>query len=141
MMPLSITLRKQTGGSLILVVFILVVMASVAMVANQNQQRNSEQLISTLIGTRAEMAARSGAQIEISRFYQTPTEDSCHTSNTKTISFEGEGLAQCKAEIHCNSIGVLDNGINVYQLISKGSCSVGDWVLQRIVEVGIRDDK
>ncbi|PMH29300.1 MSHA biogenesis protein MshP [Vibrio lentus] len=140
MMPLSITLRKQTGGSLILVVFILVVMASVAMVANQNQQRNSEQLISTLVGTRAEMAARSGAQIEISRFYQTTTEGSCHTFTPQIISFSGEGLAQCVTDVSCKFIGVLDNGINVYQLTSKGSCSVGSLVLQRIIEVGLRDD-
>ena len=140
MMPLSITLRKQTGGSLILVVFILVVMASAAMVANQNQERNSDQLISSLIGTRAEMAARSGAQIEISRFYQTTTEGSCHASTPQTISFDGEGLAQCVTEVSCKYIGVLDNGINVYQLTSKGRCSVGSLVLQRIVEVGIRDD-
>ncbi|ANP77631.1 MULTISPECIES: hypothetical protein [unclassified Vibrio] len=140
MMPLSIMPRKQSGSGLILVIFILVVMASVAMVANQNQERNSDQLISSLIGTRAEMAARSGAQIDISRFYQTTTEGSCHASTTQSISFSGEGLAQCGAEVSCQSIGVLDNGINVYQLISKGSCSVGSLVLQRIVEVGIRDD-
>ena len=140
MMPLSIMPRKQTGSGLILVVFILVVMASVAMVANQNQERNSDQLISSLIGTRAEMAARSGAQIEVSRFYQTTTEGSCHTSASQTLRFAGEGLAQCIAEVSCGSIGVLDNGINVYQLTSKGRCSVGSWVLQRIVKVGLRDD-
>ena len=132
--------RKQTGSGLILVVFILVVMASVAMVANQNQERNSDQLISSLIGTRAEMAARSGAQIEVSRFYQTTTEGSCHASTPQIISFTGEGLAQCVAEVSCKSIGVLDNGIKVYQLRSKGSCTVGILVLQRIIEVGLRDD-
>ena len=141
MMRLSITRRKQQGSGLILVIFMLVVIIGlVAFSANRNQERDSEQLLASVIGARAEMVARSGAQIEISRFYQTTTEGSCHASAPQTISFAGEGLAQCIAEVSCDSIGVLDNGFNVYQLTSKGHCSVGSRTFQRVIQVGIRND-
>ncbi|WP_439146297.1 MSHA biogenesis protein MshP [Vibrio sp.] len=141
MMHLSTTHHKQQGSGLMLVIFMLVVVIGLAaLVANRNQERGSDQLLASVIGSRAEMAARSGAQIEVSRFYQTTTGGSCHASTPQFISFAGEGLAQCIAEISCASIGVLDNGINVYQLTSKGRCSVGSLVLQRIVKVGLRDD-
>lgn len=141
MMRLSTTRRKQQGSGLMLIIFMLVVVIGLAaLVANRNQERGSEQLLASVIGSRAEMAARSGAQIEISRFYQTTTEGSCHTSASQTVRFVGEGLAQCIAEVSCQPIGVLDNGFNVYQLTSTGRCSVGSLVLQRIVKVGLRDD-
>jgi len=141
MMHLSTTHHKQQGSGLMLVIFMLVVVIGLAaLVANRNQERGSDQLLASVIGSRAEMAARSGAQIEVSRFYQTTTEGSCHTSVSQTVHFVGEGLAQCQAEVSCKPIGILDSGIKVYQLTSKGSCSVGGLVLQRIVEVGLRDD-
>lgn len=140
MMHLSTTRHKQQGSGLILVVFIIVVVLGlVALTANRNQQRNSDQLLASVIGTRAEMAARSGAQIEISRYYQTTT-GSCRSGSEQTLEFEGEGLAQCRAKVTCLDVGILDSGKRVYQLTSTGSCTVGDWVHQRVIEVGLSDD-
>lgn len=68
MMLWSTTHRKQQGNALILVVFIIVVVGFVALVANRNQARSSQQLVSMVLGTRAEMAARSALNIELSRF-------------------------------------------------------------------------
>ncbi|TQQ68094.1 MSHA biogenesis protein MshP [Vibrio cholerae] len=137
MMLWSTTHRKQQGNALILVVFIIVVVGFVALVANRNQARSSQQLVSMLLGTRAEMAARSALNIELSRFYQTTT-GSCHTSTLQNIDFVGEGLGQCVASVTCQSLGVLDNGQEVYQLSAIGRCQVGDWSLQRVIEVGLR---
>ena len=138
MMRLSTTRRKQQGSGLMLIIFMLVVVIGLAaLVANRNQERGSEQLLASVIGSRAEMAARSGAQIEISRFYQTTTEGSCHTSASQTVRFVGEGLAQCIAVVRCKPIGILDSGIKVYQLTSKGHCSIGGLVFQRVIEVGL----
>ena len=141
MMRLSTTRRRQQGSGLILVVFIIVVVVSfVAVVANQNQQINSDQLVAAVIGTRAEMAARSAADIEISRFYQSTTDGSCHTDTVQTLSFIGEGLAQCDAKVSCQYVGQLDNAVQVYQLEAKGQCQVGDWMMQRVIKVGVRSD-
>ncbi|ATD28360.1 MSHA biogenesis protein MshP [Vibrio cholerae] len=135
----STTHRKQQGNALILVVFIIVVVGFVALVANRNQARSSQQLVSMVLGTRAEMAARSALNIELSRFYQTTT-GSCHTSTLQNIDFVGEGLRQCVASVTCQSLGALDNGQEVYQLSAIGRCQVGDWSLQRIIEVGVKSE-
>ncbi|HGS5705490.1 TPA: MSHA biogenesis protein MshP [Vibrio cholerae] len=139
MMLWSTTHRKQQGNALILVVFIIVVVGFVALVANRNQARSSQQLVSMVLGTRAEMAARSALNIELSRFYQTAT-GSCHTSTLQNIDFAGEGLGQCVASVTCQSLGALDNGQEVYQLSAIGRCQVGDWSLQRIIEVGVKSE-
>lgn len=139
MMLWSTTLRKQQGNALILVVFIIVVVGFVALVANRNQARSSQQLVSMVLGTRAEMAARSALNIELSRFYQTTT-GSCHTSTLQNIDFVGEGLGQCVASVTCQSLGALDNGQEVYQLSAIRRCQVGDWSLQRIIEVGVKSE-
>lgn len=141
MMPWSITPRKQQGSALILVVFIIVVVGFVALIANRNQERNSEQLVSMVLGTRAEMAARSALNIELSRFYQSnKSAGSCYLSSPQTIDFAGDGLAQCEATVTCRDLGVLDNGLKVYQLTATGYCQVGDWSLQRIIEVGVKSE-
>lgn len=140
MMPWSTTPRKQQGSALILVVFIIVVVGFVALIANRNQERSSQQLVSMVLGTRAEMAARSALNIELSRFYQTTTEGSCHTSTSQNIDFAREGLGQCVASVTCQSLGALDNGQEVYQLSAIGRCQVGEWSLQRIIEVGVKSE-
>ncbi|EMK6709274.1 TPA: MSHA biogenesis protein MshP [Vibrio cholerae] len=139
MMLWSTTHRKQQGNALILVVFIIVVVGFVALVANRNQARSSQQQVSMVLGTRAEMATRSALNIELSRFYQTTT-GSCHTSTLQNIDFVGDGLGQCVASVTCQSLGALDNGQEVYQLSAIGRCQVGDWSLQRIIEVGVKSE-
>ncbi|MCR9969138.1 MSHA biogenesis protein MshP [Vibrio cholerae] len=138
-MHLSTTRRSQRGSGLVLVIFIIVVVGFVALIANRNQARSSQQLVSMVLGTRAEMAARSALNIELSRFYQTTT-GSCHTSTLQNIDFLGEGLGQCVASVTCQSLGALDNGQEVYQLSAIGRCQVGDWSLQRIIEVGVKSE-
>ncbi|NOH64589.1 MSHA biogenesis protein MshP [Vibrio sp. RE88] len=141
MTHLSTTRRRQQGSGLLLVIFIIVVVVGfIAAIANRNQERSSDQLIAAVIGTRAEMAARSAAQIEISRFYQTDTDGSCQLGAQQTINFNGVGLSQCSASVTCTSLGTLDNNVEVFQLVSTGSCVVGDWQLQRVIEVGVRND-
>ncbi|WP_261904105.1 MSHA biogenesis protein MshP [Vibrio fortis] len=141
MMRLSTIRRKQQGSGLILVIFMLVVVIGlVGFVANRNQERDSAQLLASVIGARAEMAARSGAQIEISRFYQTDNTGSCHLGAPQTINYNGDGLDQCSVTVVCNGIGVMDTGAVVRQLVSTGQCTVGQWTLQRVIRVGLRDD-
>ena len=77
MMHLSTTHRRQTGIALLVIFIIVVVVGFIAAIANRNQERSSDQFIAAVIGTRAELAARSAAQIEIGRFYQTDTDGSC----------------------------------------------------------------
>lgn len=141
MMRSSTTRHKQAGSGLILLIFIIVVVVGfVASVSNSNQQRSSGQLITAVMGMRAEMAARSAINVELSRFYQTTTDGSCHTNSVQSLTFEGEGLAQCSAQVECNSVGDMDDGRTVHQLTSTGRCQAGDWTLQRVIEVGVKSE-
>ncbi len=153
MMRLSTTRRSQQGSGLVIVIFIIVVVGFVAAVANRNQQRNSQQLVSMVMGTRAEMAARSAAEIAISRYYQENAQSSCSAAESqaqlptpdystvaRNIEFQGEGLAQCSAQISCEYIGVLDNQQTVLQITSDGQCSSGGWLWQRTIQVGVRGE-
>ncbi|EKO3576929.1 MSHA biogenesis protein MshP [Vibrio metschnikovii] len=153
-MHLSTTRRNQQGSGLVIVIFIIVVVGFVAAAANRNQQRNSQQLVSMVMGTRAEMAARSAAEIAISRYYQDNAQSSCRAAEsqaqlpvpvylpvTRNIEFQGEGLAQCSAQISCEYIGVLDNQQTVLQITSDGQCSSGGWSWQRTIQVGVRGDE
>jgi MSHA biogenesis protein MshP len=141
MMRLFTTLHKQSGSGLLLVVFIIVVVVGfVASVANRNQERISDQFIASVIGTRAELAARSAAQIELSRFYQTPSSGSCQSLSDQTVTLQGNGFFQCSASVSCVNVGQLDDSRNIFQLTSTGTCNVGDWQLQRVIQVGVRDD-
>lgn len=154
MMRLSTTRRSQQGSGLVIVIFIIVVVGFVAAVANRNQQRNSQQLVSMVMGTRAEMAARSAAEIAISRYYQENAQSSCRAAESqaqlptpdyspvaRNIEFNGDGLAQCTAQISCEYIGVLDNQQTVLQITSDGQCSSGGWSWQRTIQVGVRGDE
>ncbi|MCS0352015.1 MSHA biogenesis protein MshP [Vibrio ordalii] len=153
MMRLSTTRRKQQGSGLVLVIFIIVVVGFVASVANRNQQRNSQQLVSMVLGTRAEMAARSAVNIAISRYYQNDANSSCrgveqnvqlvppdYTPVTRNFVFQGDGLDQCSVTLSCRFIGKVDDAGAVYQLTSTGRCQAGDWTLQRVIEVGVKSD-
>lgn len=153
MMRLSTTRHKQQGSGLVLVIFIIVVVGFVASVANRNQQRNSQQLVSMVLGTRAEMAARSAANIAISRYYQDDPQSSCREAESqaqlstpdyspiaRNIEFQGDGLTQCSAQVSCKYIGVLDNQQTVLQITSDGQCSSGGWRWQRKIQVGLRGE-
>ncbi|EMA2455819.1 MSHA biogenesis protein MshP [Vibrio cholerae] len=164
-MHLSTTRRSQRGSGLVLVIFIIVVVGFVALIANRNQARSSQQLVSMVLGTRAEMAARSAAEIEISRYYQYDAQSGCRVAQsqaqppnpnylpvTRNIEFQGDGLAQCKAQVSCEYIGVLDNQQTVLQITSEGRCCSGGWSndweclsgawpWQRTIQVGVRGDE
>ncbi|ELV8626267.1 MSHA biogenesis protein MshP [Vibrio cidicii] len=153
MTHLSTTRRSQRGSGLVLVIFIIVVVGFVAAVANRNQQRNSQQLVSMVLGTRAEMAARSAAEIAISRYYQNDASSSCrlaeqnaqlaspdYTPVTSNFVFQGDGLVQCAAKVNCEYIGVLDNQQTVLQITSEGQCRSGGWSWQRTIQVGVRGE-
>lgn len=140
MMSLSQTRRSRNNGSaLILTIFVIIVVGFLALMATKNQQKMSTHIVTSIMGTRTNMAAQSGSQIEISRFYMEKS-GSCFTTNNlpSIYTFKGEGLSQCTAEVKCTPIGILDSGFKVYQLVSTAQCQFGTTTLQRIIEVGIR---
>lgn len=140
MMSLSQTRRSRNNGSaLILTIFVIIIVGFLALMATKNQQKMSTHIVTSIMGTRTNMAAQSGIQLQISEFYMQGT-GSCYNSLNKPTSytFKGEGLSQCTATVECKRIGILDSRIKVYQLVSTARCQFGTTTLQRVIEVGIR---
>ncbi|MBB1312059.1 MULTISPECIES: hypothetical protein [Aliivibrio] len=141
MMFLSSTRPSRSQGSaLILTVFILVVVAFLALMMMKNQLKVSTHTVTAVMGTRTNMAAQSAIQMDISAFYMSNA-GSCFTAQKApvTYNFKGDGLSQCRATVTCSTNGTLDSGIVVHQLESTAQCKFGSTTLQRIIEVGIRD--
>ena len=139
--------RAQQGAALITILFAIIVLGFLGLVANRNQEKASAQLVSSVLGTRADMAARSAMQIDISDFYM-DSAGSCRNGDIDAsdpdariidINFTGNGLNQCAATVRCTPLGKLDSGAKVYKLESTGTCKAGQMVYQRVVEVGIRE--
>lgn len=138
MMSLSQTrLSRNNGSALILTIFVIIVVGFLALMATKNQQKMSTHIVTSIMGARTNMAAQSGIQLSLSEFYATETTNRCTNINSP-YTFSGTGLSQCTATVVCNTIGRLDSGITVNQLISTAQCQFGTTTLQRIIEVGIR---
>jgi MSHA biogenesis protein MshP len=118
------------------VLFAMIVLGFLGLAANRNQQKASAQLVSSVLGTRADLASRSALQTDISDFYL-GSNSSC-TAGDRSMTFAGEGLNQCSATVSCAVIGVLDSGVTVYKLTGTGSCQAGGTSYQRVVEVGVK---
>ena len=141
MMSLSPIRHKQQGSALILTIFIIIVIGFLALMMTKNQQKVSTHIVTSVMGTRTNMAAKSAIQMDISEFYMNQS-GSCYSPLTYTsdYTFSGEGLSQCRATVECKTVGNMDSGIIVRQLISTAQCQFGTTTLQRIIEVGIRHE-
>ena len=138
MMSLSQTRRSYNNGSaLILTIFVIIVVGFLALMATKNQQKMSTHIVTSIMGTRTNMAAQSGIQLSLSEFYATETTDRC-TNISSSYTFSGTGLSQCTTTVVCNTIGILDSKITVNQLVSTAQCQFGTTTLQRVIEVGVR---
>lgn len=129
--------KSQQGAALVTVLFAIIVLGFLGLAANRNQQKASAQMVSSVLGTRADMAARSALQMDISDFYLSSS-GSCYDGE-KSIDFSGTGLNQCSATVSCSSLGGLDSGTRVYKLTGTGTCEAGSTSYQRVIDVGIRE--
>ncbi|WP_242610862.1 MSHA biogenesis protein MshP [Photobacterium profundum] len=135
------TMRNQGGSALVMVLFMIVVLGSLAAFGLRNIERSSDAIMHEVVGTRADMAARSGAQLDISALYQTTDKGSCLIGNQQTYTFTGAGLNNCEAKVSCAVIGVNKREQTVYRLESEGFCTVGDQKIKRAIEVGLLGDE
>ena len=124
-------LKRQSGASLIMVLFIVVVLAllSAALV-----RINSQSVISNahqVIATRAFFAAESGANFQSMQIFPLSGASVCANRN---FAINVSGLNGCTAQTQCNTISV--NSRDFYQVISQGQCNVGqDFQATRTIEV------
>ena len=124
-------LNKQTGVSLVILLFIIVILAllSAALVRinSQSVMSNAHQVIAT----RAFFAAESGANFQSMRIFPLGGASVCSNQN---FNFNVNGLNGCTAETQCSTFNI--NGQDFFQVISQGQCNIGqDFQATRTIEV------
>jgi len=127
-------LKKQTGISLAILLFIIVILAilSAALVSINSQSVSSN--AHQVIATRAFFAAESGANFQSQRIFPLSGTTQCSNQN---YSFSSPGLNGCIAQTQCTNFVL--SGKNYYRVISQGQCNTGQaFQATRTVEVRLQ---
>lgn len=124
--PLTPLPRLQKGLGLATAIFVITVMALLAVLILQLVRSNAESTQEELNLMRAYYAAQSGIEYGLNRAY--PPDGSAGlcpaiTNNSTTFTpatVTADGLAQCSMEIECATLIVSSN--TYYTITSTGSC-------------------
>lgn len=127
-MHLRSSVKKQKGLGLPLAIFIITVMAFIAVAINELSVTGAKSISVNALSMRAFYAAESGANIFLA---ERTTNPPCTGSSTFTVPSANleEGLAQCSAEVVCNETG------STYTIESTGVCGSGVDAATRIIRV------
>ncbi|MBC52289.1 MAG: hypothetical protein CMQ34_00475 [Gammaproteobacteria bacterium] len=136
--PLSAALAHQRGVGLPAAIFIITLMASIAVAISLLVSQNAETFEEELRLTRAFYAAESGAGFAMNalfppdEFPQYDTNAICpdNVGSPRIYEFTAEGLSLCSAEVSCALDTTVDS-LNYYTITSTGIC--GD--VSRTVQV------
>ncbi len=116
----------QSGIGLPAAIFIITVLAALAVAINQLVGQNAQTFEEEANLTRAFYAAESGAGFAMNGVFP-PEEYSTYTnecngteSSPITYDFTVDGLAGCKAEVYCTNI--VNGGNNYATIQSQGTC-------------------
>jgi len=130
----SLCCQKQSGISLALLLFIIVILALLsATLININSQSVSSNA-HHVIATRAFLTAESGANFQALKIFPLSGVSVCNDQN---FSLSTAGLNGCIAQTQCNLFNV--NGRDFYQVISQGQCNIGQvFQATRTIEVRLQ---
>jgi MSHA biogenesis protein MshP len=123
--------KRQSGASLVIATFVLVVLGLLAAVMINLLSAGSESVAREVLSTRALFTAESGAQAKLNQIF-------VGGGNCTTTDPAITGIAGCSASIvACSS--VLVNGVNYYTISSEGRCGPASEQAVRIIEVQAKD--
>ena len=128
----AVGLRKQKGLGLVAAIFVITLMALIAVGISNLVVTGQQSYGYEVLSTRAFLAAESGAQLAVNAVIPPGGGGSCADF---TRNFTVEGLQGCRAFTRCSILGPID-GITYYDISSEGSCGTG--VDQAIREVVLR---
>lgn len=113
--------NKQAGLGLPTAIFVITVMALLAVMINRLVESNAQSSGEEILLIRAFYAAESGAQIGLNGLF--PPDGgaaSCPAGPVSLGAFTASGLQGCTAAVSCSSQSV--DGENYYTVQSTGSC-------------------
>lgn len=126
-------LRNQSGLGLVGAIFVIVVVALMAVAMARMLEADKLNQSYEVLGLKAFLAAESGAQIGVNRLLAPESTGACVNL---TENFIAQSLRYCTAEIQCGL--VTSGGETFYTISSRGRCSGGDLVASRALEVRVR---
>lgn len=130
--------QRQKGSALVIAVFIMTVMLLLASSLIKLLESNTESVNYEVLGTRAFMAARTGAQWQLSQIFPLNGDTASCPANIPDLDLSGiDGLNTCVAEITCSESSGID-GVNYYTVTSTGSCGAAQIATSRTVQVEVR---
>ncbi len=135
MCPEHMSSRRQTGIGLPAALFVIVVLALVAVAITELERSSAESFSFNVLSQRAFYAAESGAQIGLNRLF--PPGGAASDCNNSyfgvTQTFSQAGLQGCSVNVACRADTVGTE--TVYTLTATGQCGAGADSAIRIVEV------
>lgn len=121
---------RQRGIGLIAAIFLIVVVAGLAVAIARMVRTSSDAFAQDLTSHRAYLAAESGAELGLNRVFAPAGASTCGTWNW---SFDAVGLRGCQARVSCQAD--LVDGVPHYTLESAGRCAAGALVAERHLQV------
>ena len=130
---------KQTGASLIMAVFMIVIFSLFASVLVRMIGISSENVSYEVIGTRAYAAADVGNQWALQQLYPLNGSSSgCNALLTPPNISQVSGLKGCviAAPIQCDSF--VEQGVTYFTIASTGNCQAGKVTTSRTIQIDAR---
>ena len=121
---------RQKGIGLIAAIFLLVVVASLAVGVASLVRSGASAYVQDVLGYKAFLAADSGAQLSLNRVFAPQGTSSC---GNRVYTFDMPGLEGCRADVTCSAITV--SGELRYDLESHGHCTTGSEDAERRIAV------
>lgn len=138
--------HNQRGSMLVISLFVIVVMALLALTLTRLLSASSDTLIFEVYGLRAHQAAQSGLEVKLTEVFPlcppgsanpVCADGSGHDPSAcdlnSQVSFSLNGMLHCGFNTSCS---YSDSGSNSYYLFtSTGTCEAGDAVVSRTLSV------
>lgn len=124
--------HHQAGLGLVGAVFVIVVVGLLAVAMAKMLEADKLSQSYEVLGLKAFLAAESGAQLGVNRLLAPDGVGSCVTT---TASLEATSLRFCTAEVSCTL--TTSAGQSLYTINATGSCSAGDMIASRTIEVRV----
>lgn len=131
--PCPVDKRGQQGLGLVGAVFVIVVVALLAVAMAKMLEADKLSQSYEVLGLKAFLAAESGAQLGVNRLLAPESAGACVNLNQ---SFTATSLRFCRAEISCGLMN--SGGETFYTITSRGFCSAGDLLASRALEVRVK---
>lgn len=129
--------RYQRGAGLPVAIFVITVLALIAVAMTQLQQSTGASISQQILSQRAFYAAESGAQVAVTEVLGADC-----SAVTSKLNFSKGALSGCEATLSCQSVqGDIDGGPGdetVFTLTSDGVCGQGPEQASRSVQVRVR---